>query len=329
MNTIYFNYDDINLIPEKSIVNSRKEFNASVTLGSMTFKLPICPANMESVINEELCEQLAKENYFYIMHRFNIDQVRFVRNMKSKGLYSSISIGVNQESYDLLDELVNEDLVPHIITIDVAHEHSTKTEAILKYIKNKLKINSYIIAGNIITTKAAKFLISLGVDAVKVGIGNGSVCSTYMETGFGSRDIQASIIRDINNYLISFKKRNKNKDIKIIADGGIKYRGDITKALVMGADMVMSGSLFAELYDSPGKIISDNYGAQYKVYHGSASAHQSGKTNRIEGIKQQLEVKNSTYLEELRGIEEALQSAISYAGGKELSIFKTTEYIIK
>lgn len=320
----YFDYSDINLVPKMGIVDSRAECDTSVEFGGFKFKLPVYPANMESVINEELCEELASNGYFYTMHRFNVNQINFIKNMKSKGLITSISIGVNEDSYELLIELIKKDLIPDFITVDTAHGHSVKMRKLLEFLKKEFRdFTPFIIAGNICTVEAAVNLIQWGAHAVKCGIAPGLSCSTAMETGFGSRGIQASMIKEITD---EFKRLcYKPKSVRIIADGGIRHRADIVKSLVMGADIVMCGGLFANLSNSPAKI--DEQGR--KIYHGSASAKQSGKTNRIEGITNLMEVKENTYLEELKGIEEALQSAISYAGSNKLEILKTTEYIIK
>ena len=116
-----FNYDDINLIPKKCIVNSRSECDTTINLGKFTFNLPIVPSNMECVINEELAIKLAEKNYFYIMHRFNINIVEFVKKMKSLSLFASISVGVNDDSYEVLEKLKDQDLIPDFITIDIVY----------------------------------------------------------------------------------------------------------------------------------------------------------------------------------------------------------------
>lgn len=318
----YFDYSDVNLIPRKAIVNSRNDCDTSIEFGGMKFKIPVVPANMESCIDVKLCKNLAMNDYFYIMHRFDVDQIEFIKTMKSKNLFTSISIGVNQDSYDLINKLIKENLIPNYITIDISHGHAIKMEKMLRFLKSEVKIDSFIIAGNICTVDGAEDLIEWGADALKIGIAPGLSCSTYTETGFGSKNIQASIINEISEYVdINYSHKN----IKIIADGGIRENKDIAIAMVMGADMCMVGSLFAGLSDSPAKI--DGNGK--KIYHGSASAHQSGKTNRIEGISNLMDVKKLTYLEEMKNIEEALQSAISYSGGDNIETLKTVDYIIK
>jgi GMP reductase len=278
-----------------------------VTLGKWTFKLPVVPANMECVINQDLAITLAESGYFYILHRFEIDNVQFVKMMGEKGLVSSISIGVNEDSYELIDSLVKNKLIPDFITIDIAHGHSIKMEKMLKYVKSKLP-STFVIAGNISSVQAVTELTDWGADALKVGIGPGSACTTYPATGFGSRNCQASVIHECAQV----------SDIPIIADGGIKTPGDIAKSIVLGATMVMVGGMMAGYKDSPGSVVEIN-GKSFKEFWGSASVHQSGKSSRIEGKKNLVDYKDKTLLEEFDYLTECLQSSISYGGGNKLS----------
>lgn len=178
-----FDLDDINLIPKFCIVKSRLECDTSIKFGKYKFNIPVIPANMESVINEKLAIKLAKNNFFYIMHRFDIDILKFINTMKKLKLYISISIGVNNSSYKLLLNLLNYNLIPDYITVDIAHGHSVKMKNMLQYLKEKFK-NSFIIAGNVSFEEGVQDLDKWGADAIKIGIGNGSVCTTYSSTGF-------------------------------------------------------------------------------------------------------------------------------------------------
>jgi GMP reductase len=314
-----FDYNNINLIPRRCVVNSRNECDTSIRFGKHKFILPVVPANMECVINEEVALKLAKNNYFYIMHRFNVDLVKFCEKMKDNRCYSSISLGVNSESYADIDILKYHDIYPDYITIDIAHGHSIKMKQIIEYIKINLP-NSYIIAGNVSTPEAVIDLEIWGANAIKVGIGPGSACTTYNATGFGSRGAQASIVE---------RCAKAAKKSVIIADGGISYAGDIAKSLVLGASMVMIGGMFSGLSDSPGSIVKGIDGQMYKEFWGSASSFQNNKKNRIEGTKKLIPMKPHTILEEMKYIEESLQSAISYGGGKDISCFKDVKYFIK
>jgi len=185
-----FDFEDINLVPKKCIVSSRSECDTSLKFGNFTFKLPVVPANMECVVDEDVAINLASAGYFYIMHRFGVEPTSFISKMKSLNLVASISLGVNEDSYQMIEdislasEMSGDTYLPDFITIDIAHGHSIKMEKMLKFIKDKLP-NVFVIAGNISTQEAVKDLEEWGADAVKVGIGPGSACTTWPSTGFG------------------------------------------------------------------------------------------------------------------------------------------------
>ena len=313
-----FDFNDITLLPNLSYIQSRSECDTTCKFGKHKFNLPIVPANMESIIDVPLAINLAKEGYFYILHRFGTDEVSFVKTMKGMGLISSISVGVNEESYQLIDELVSKNLEPDFITVDIAHGHSINMKKMVHYIKNKM-LNTFLIGGNVCTPEAVTDLTEWGCDAIKCGIGGGSACTTYYNTGFGNRGWQANMVKDCCEVA----------KVPIIADGSIKEHCDITKSLVLGASMVMVGGMLAGYPESPGKIIQvgDEW---FKTFWGSASSEQSGKKNRIEGIKLRIPYKTESLFTKLEGIKESLQSSISYAGGNpsNLNCLSFVEYVI-
>ncbi|UQS87131.1 GMP reductase [Nicoliella spurrieriana] len=311
-----FDYEDIQLIPSKCIIKSRKEADTSVTLGPRTFKMPVVPANMQTVINEELAEWLASNDYFYVMHRFQPEKrVDFIKDMQSKGLFASISVGIKDSEYDFIDELVNEGLTPEYITIDVAHGHSDFVIKMIKYIKEKIPA-SFLIAGNLGTPDAVREIENAGADATKIGIGPGKACITKLKTGFGTGGWQ----------LAALKWCAKAARKPMIADGGLRTNGDIAKSIRFGATMTMIGSLFAGHEQSPGSVITID-GKQYKQYWGSASDTQKGEYKNVEG-RQMLIPYRGDIQNTLREMQEDLQSSISYAGGKDLSAIKTVNYVV-
>lgn len=328
MNPTHFDFCDINLVPRKCVVESRSECDTSIQIGNHRFKLPVVPANMECVINDDVALKLASAGYFYIYHRFSVDVVVFARKMIEKNLPVSISIGVNEDAYKICEKLIAKQLKIDFLTIDIAHGHSIKTEKMLKWIYENWKNDRpFLIVGNVSTPEAVIDLESWGADAIKVGIGPGSACTTYVATGFGSRNAQAYSVQ-------LCAKAKKNPKTMIIADGGIKEPGDIAKALVMGADFVMIGGLFSALNDSPGSQVMGQDGRLYKEFWGSASQHAGSmhggptatKSNRIEGTKKLVLMKDHSILHEMTYLTECLQSAISYGGGNDLSTFKQVEY---
>ena len=310
-----FDYDNILLLPRKCRVESRAECDASVELGGHRFRIPAVPANMKTVVNESICEWLARNGYFYVMHRFDLDNVAFVRDFKTKGLYASISLGVKQADRDTVDQLVAEGLVPDFITIDIAHGHADSVKHMIGYIKERLP-TSFVIAGNVGTPEAIIDLESWGADATKVGIGPGKVCITKLKTGFGTGGWQLSAMK--------WCARVATKPI--IADGGIRSHGDIAKSIRFGASMVMIGSLFAGHEESPGNTVEEG-GALYKEYYGSASDFNKGEYKHVEG-KRILEPIKGKLADTLIEMEQDVQSSISYAGGTRLMDVRKVNYVI-
>ena len=314
--TNIFDYEDVQLIPNKCIVTSRSECDTHVKLGNRTFRLPVVPANMQTIIDEELAEKLAREGYFYIMHRFQPERrMDFVKRMHDLNLYSSISIGVKPEEFTLVDEFKKANLTPEYITIDIAHGHSNAVIDMIQYIKKNLP-ETFVIAGNVGTPEAVRELENAGADATKVGIGPGKVCITKLKTGFGTGGWQLAALRWCS------KAARK----PIIADGGIRTNGDIAKSIRFGASMVMIGSLFAGHIESPGKTVEID-GESFKEYYGSASEYQKGAYKNVEGKKILLPAKGHLQ-DTLTEMEQDLQSSISYAGGRKLADLKHVDYVI-
>ena len=310
-----FDYDNILLLPRKCRVESRSECDASVTLGGHSFKLPVVPANMKTVVNDSICEWLAKNGYFYVMHRFDLDNVQFVRHMKSKGAYASISLGVKAPDYKIVDQLVGEKLIPEFVTIDIAHGHADSVQKMIRYLKEKMPA-SFVIAGNVGTPEAIIDLENWGADATKVGIGPGKVCITKLKTGFGTGGWQLSALK--------WCARVATKPI--IADGGIREHGDIAKSVRFGATMVMIGSMLAGHEESPGQTVEVD-GKLYKEYYGSASDFNKGEYKHVEG-KRILEPIKGQLADTLREMQEDVQSSISYSGGTKLMDIRKVNYVI-
>ncbi|AUB31513.1 GMP reductase [Spiroplasma floricola] len=311
-----FDYEDIQLIPSMCVVNSRSECNTETKLGKYTFKMPVMPANMASVINEEICEMLAKEGHFYVMHRFNVDSFLFTKKMKEKKLISSISVGVKKEDYKLIEKLAKENVIPDYITIDIAHGHSLSVRNMIEHIRKHLENKTFIIAGNVGTPHAVRDLEFWGADATKVGVGPGRVCITKLKTGFGTGGWQLGAI----------KWCSKAAHKPIIADGGLRVNGDIAKSIRFGATMCMIGSLFAAHEESPGNNVTID-GELFKEYYGSASEYNKGEKRYVEGKKELIKVRGKL-METYKEMQEDLQSSISYSGGRTLKDIKKVDYVI-
>ena len=310
-----FDYDNVLLLPRKCRVESRAECDTSVEFGGRRFKLPAVPANMKTVLDERIAAWLAANGYFYVMHRFDLDNVAFARQMREAGHYVSISSGVKPADRAVIDRLAADGVGADYITIDIAHGHAESVRQMIEYIKGKLP-QAFVIAGNVGTPEAVIDLENWGADATKVGIGPGKVCITRLKTGFGTGGWQLSALK--------WCARVATKPI--IADGGIRSHGDIAKSIRFGATMVMIGSLFAGHEESPGKTVEVD-GELFKEYYGSASDFNKGEYKHVEG-KRILEPVKGKLADTLREMQEDLQSSISYAGGKQLADLKRVNYVI-
>lgn len=307
-----YNYNNIFLIPEETIVSSRKECDTSVILGERKFTVPVYASNMKSVVNLNTCLFFAKNDYFYTMHRFHITSLEVVDFCISNDIFSSISVGVNSDSYEDLEKLKKANKYPEYITIDIANAFCQKARNMIEYLLSNFK-KSFIIVGNVATPQAVYNLNNYKVGAIKVGIAGGSVCITKNKTGFHVPMVTC---------LINCCQASK---IPIIADGGIVEHGDIAKAIACGAKMVMAGSLFAGYAESAGDLVDIN-GHLYKEYYGSASEFNKGEYKNVEGKKKLIDYKGSMsgLIVELK---EDLQSSISYAGGKDLSALQNVKML--
>ena len=310
-----FDYDNILLLPRKCRVESRSECDVSSELGGRRFRIPVVPANMKTVVDESICLWLAQNGYFYVMHRFDLDNVQFVRDMHAKGVFASISLGVKAADYTTVDQLLAEGLVPEYVTIDIAHGHAETVHAMITHLKEKLP-RAFVIAGNVATPEAVIDLENWGADATKVGVGPGKVCITKLKTGFGTGGWQLSALK--------WCARVATKPI--IADGGIRSHGDIAKSVRFGASMVMIGSLFAGHEESPGQTVEVD-GQLYKEYYGSASDFNKGEYRHVEG-KRILEPIKGTLADTLIEMEQDVQSSISYSGGTRLMDIRKVNYVI-
>jgi GMP reductase len=309
-----FDYDNILLLPRKCRVDSRSQCDASVTLGARSFRIPVVPANMKTVVDTAICVWLAQNGYFYVMHRFDLDNVQFVKDMKAKGLFASISLGVKPPDYATVDTLSTLGLIPDYVTIDIAHGHADSVRDMIAYLKSKMP-STFVIAGNVATPEAVIDLENWGADATKVGIGPGKVCITKLKTGFGTGGWQLSALK--------WCARVATKPI--IADGGIREHGDIAKSIRFGATMVMIGSMLAGHEESPGKTVEVD-GKLYKEYYGSASDFNKGEYKHVEG-KRILEPVKGLLAETLVEMEQDIQSSISYSGGKKLMDIRKVNYV--
>ena len=314
-------FDDVLLLPKYSEVLP-SETNIFLQLTKkISLKVPFLTSAMDTVTESKMAIAIAREGGLGIIHR-NLDvkkQSFEVKKVKNKELYVGAAIGTNQEDLERARSLVTNGV--DLLVIDTAHGHSKKVLKILSKIKSIIK-NIPVCVGNIATGEAAKKLYNSGADIIKVGIGPGSICTTRMVAGIGVPQISA--ILEVKNAL------NK-KNIKIVSDGGIKFSGDIAKALAAGADAIMMGSIFAGTDESPGRKFKIK-GKTYKQYRGMGSigAMSAGSANRYfqknhkdkskfvpEGVEGRVEYKGkvSKIIYQLQG---GLRSSMGYIGARNL-----------
>lgn len=326
MRDFLLSYDTVTLFPEHSELPSRSKADTSVVFCGKKFKLPVVPANMADVIDISTAKYLSENGYFYIFHRFGDTDKAYNPAYEFTALANkenwkliSISIGVSPDTLVLLDDIRNDDLRVDFITIDVAHADHDNIKGIIPFIRKRFP-KTKLIVGNVATAGGTAFLCDLKVDAIKVGIGGGSICTTRYMTGFHLPTLQSL-------YEIQEWQKGTTQILghpqpipQLIADGGAKHYGDVAKALTFGATMVMSGGWFASCIDSPAKIVNGK-----KVYRGSTSYELKGQKRHIEGRQLEL-LEGTTFEQRLTEIKEALQSSISYAGGDDLSAFESVRW---
>ena len=316
----HLKYSDIDLVPNYSDLFSRSDADVSVSFFGKKFALPVIPANMKSVIDIDLAHCLSEDGFFYIMHRFKNNLFDLVTKMNEENWSTiSVSMGVKISDKKYIVALSNKEQRIDYITIDIAHGHCSRMKSAIDCVKKHMP-NTKIIAGNVCTPTAVRDLHDWGADAVKVGIGQGTPCTTKYKTGFTMP--MFSCVKLCSNLKGRDWDGDPNDSIPIIADGGVKHNGDIAKALVAGATMVMAGGMFASCTDSPAASSSVN-NVLHKAYFGSASAENKGHGKNIEGKLINIPCNNMTLGEKMNEITEDLQSSISYAGGTNLDAFKS------
>ena len=325
-------FDDVLMLPRYSnVLPTETNINLKLT-NKINLKVPFLSSAMDTVTESKMAIAMAKAGGIGIIHR-NLKikkQSDEIKKVKKMNLLVGAAIGTNIEDIERARSLLDNGV--DLIVIDTAHGHSAKVLKVLSKIK-KLNNQIAVCVGNIATGEAAKQLCNSGADIIKVGIGPGSICTTRMVAGIGVPQISA---------IMEVKKALIKKKVKIISDGGIKFSGDIAKALAAGADCIMMGSIFAGTDESPGKKFKLK-GKIYKQYRGMGSigAMSSGSANRYfqknykdkskfvpEGVEGRVEYKGnvSKIIYQLQG---GLRSSMGYIGAKNLTEIKKKAKFIK
>ena len=314
-------FDDVLLVPRYSSILP-SETNLNIDLGhKLILKVPFLSSAMDTVTESAMAIAIAQKGGLGIIHR-NLSIVKQsieVKKTKNKNLLVGAAVGTSNEDLTRAKSLI--DAGVDLIVIDTAHGHSNKVVKILSKIK-KINLKKPVCVGNIATAEAAIKLYNEGADILKVGIGPGSICTTRMIAGIGVPQISA---------VLEVKKSMKNKKVKIISDGGIKFSGDIVKGIAAGADAIMMGSIFAGTKESPGKKYKYK-NKFYKSYRGMGSigAMSAGSSNRYfqknhkdkskfvpEGVEARV-IYKGTVEKILYQIQGGLRSSMGYIGAKKI-----------
>ena len=324
-------FDDVTLVPQYSSILPHETITKTELSKNLKLNIPLLSSAMDTVTESKMAIAIAKSGGLGIIHK-NLNpkkQALEVKKVKKNNMIVGAAVGTNEKDIDRVYKLLESKV--DLIVVDTAHGHTKKVLTIIKKIK-KISKNSIVCAGNIATGKAAKFLADSGADIVKVGIGPGSICTTRLVTGIGVPQLSA---------VLDVKKALQNYKTKIISDGGIKFSGDISKAIAAGADAVMIGSLFAGTTESPGKIFKYK-GKLYKNFRGmgSAGAMSAGSADRyfqkknkniskyvaegVEGIVQFKGPLNKIIYQLVGG----LKSSMGYMGSKTIKdLQKKSEFV--
>ena len=301
-------YDDMLLVPQYSDITSRNEVDITSCLGHREFTLPIIASPMDTVSETDMAIAMNQAGGLAVLHRYNSIADQQDMAMQVNGQVAA-AIGVTGDYLERAEALLAAGT--DILCIDVAHGHHSLVKKALETLRNEYDNNIYIIAGNVCTLEGINDVSDWGADAVRCNIGGGSICSTRLVTGHGLPGLQTI-----------FDCARTDREVKIIADGGIKTSGDIVKALAAGADFVMCGSLLAGTDETPGDIVHLPNGEIAKQYRGMASRNAQmdwrGKSSSPEGVSSYVPYKGSVeYI--LQDIIGGIKSGFSYTGARSLT----------
>jgi IMP dehydrogenase len=309
--------DDILLSPRFSDIRSRSEVSLKTDIGNgIVLDLPIISSPMTTVTGHEMAHRIAKAGGLGIIHRYNtieqqVDEVH--KALEGEDLNVGAAIGTGDDYFERAQALV--EAGAKVLCIDVAHGHHIMVREALHKLREQFGDNLHIMAGNVATGAGLKALEEWGADSARLGVGGGSICSTRIQTGHG--------VPNLTTILECVETATK---IKMIIDGGIKNAGDITKALALGCDAVMVGSLLAGTDASPGEVYEDMITmTQRKKYVGMASKEAQmkwrGRSSAAEGVSGSVPYigKLEDHLGELAG---NIRSGLSYSGARNLKEFQ-------
>ena len=264
-------FDDVLLIPQKSEVLPRDVSLRTQLTRKLYLEIPMLSSPMDTVTEERMAIAMGKEGGVGVIHK-NLDteqQVAAVKAVKQAGTLAAAAVSVGEKAMRRAEALIEARV--DVLIVDSAHGHSKGVLDMVRDLKKRFP-DVEIVGGNVASAAATKDLIKAGADAVKVGIGPGSICTTRIVAGVGVPQLTA---------IMNCAQEAAKHGVPIIADGGIRYSGDIVKALAAGANAVMMGGVLAGTDEAPGEVI-EHEGKKFKTYRGMGSleAMQKGSKDR-------------------------------------------------
>ena len=305
-------YDDVLLIPQYSDIRTRTDVDISTNLGKgLELLLPIIASPMDTVSEWEMARAMSYAGGTAIIHRYNNweQQCAMIADAATSGAKTiGAAVGISGDFIKRSEMCLKAGAT--FICVDVAHGHHILMKEALFELRNHLGEDVHIMAGNVATLEGVNDLSDWGADSVRCNIGGGSICSTRIQTGHGLPGLQTI-----------FECAQTDREVKIIADGGIRTSGDMVKAMAAGADAVMVGSLLSGTDETPGTIMEDKDGYRWKIYRGMASKEAQigwrGKYSSHEGISTRVPYRG-TVRKVLDDLERGLRSGFSYSGARTI-----------
>ena len=316
-------YDDVLLVPQYSEIRTRSDIDISSDLGKgLNLLLPIIASPMDTVSEWDMARAMSFAGATAIVHRYNnLEQQRaMVKDAMTAGAkVVGVAVGISGDFVERAQACLKSGA--SFVCIDVAHGHHILMKEALSQLRAAVGDDVHIMAGNVATLEGVNDLSDWGADSVRCNIGGGSICSTRIQTGHGLPGLQT--ILDCSK---------TDRDVKIIADGGIRNAGDIVKALAAGADAVMCGSLLAGTSETPGRVFTDENGFKFKTYRGMASKEAQndwrGKYSSFEGVATKVPYRGSV-TSILNDLNRNIRSGFSYSGATELKQLHSNAEFVK
>lgn len=295
-------YDDVLLLPDASEVVPSEVDTKSFLTRKIQLDIPLVSAAMDTVTESAMAIAMAKLGGIGIIHR-NLpiaEQVTHAKLVKGAGLRVGAAVGVGDDGFERARSLI--EVGADVVVVDTAHGHHRAVLDAIERIKKSYP-EQEIIGGNVATRAGAQALINAGADAVKIGVGPGSICTTRVIAGVGVPQVTA---------IMEAAKACKKADVPLIADGGLQYSGDIAKAIVSGADTVMLGSLLAGCDESPGELLEVS-GKKFKRYRGMGSLGAMQSRGESKSYSKDRYMQDDV-LSEDKLVPEGIEGKVAYRG---------------